>query len=197
MNTIKLALVSALSLTTINAHALDLTPKPYVGAELGALSLDYSNNSSVDLSSFYADKLTTASAYVGAELNDRLAIELGYINSSEKSKNFNNGTNNFSSDVKLTGFYADVIGKQPLTDSVKALASVGITHLKGDITLSNTDTGVSVSGDETETSFRFGLGGEYQATDSIDIRAMVRYMDTGIDDIDSAIQYAVGVNYKF
>lgn len=197
MNTIKLALLSALSLTAINAQALELTPKPYVGAELGAMAVDYTTESGVDYSNFYANQLTSLSAHAGLELNERLAIEAGYINSAEKSKDFTIGANSLSSDIKLTGFYVDVIGKHPLTDSVKALASVGITQLKADATYTNNGTGATVSTDEDSTSFRVGLGAEYKVSDNIDVRGTVRYMDTGIDVVESALQYAVGVNYKF
>lgn len=197
MNTIKLALLSALSVTAINAHALDTNIKPYVGAELGAMAVDYTTESGVDYSSFYANQLVSASAHAGVELNERLAVEVGYINTSEKSKDFNIGANNLSSDIKLTGFYADMIGKHPITENVKALASVGITHLKADATYTNNGTGATVSTDEKKTSYRVGLGAEYKVNDKIDVRGTVRYMDTGIDVVESALQYAVGVNYKF
>lgn len=185
----------ALAVTTVATAASAeemLALRPYVG-------LDYNfNDVNVDSGSGIPDSYSSLNPYLGLEFNKYIALEGGYFQSAEESENVSIpllGTG--ETNLKLKGWYADVIGSLPINPQVDILGLVGYGQAKftGDIDIAGTS--VNVDSDNVDM-WRFGGGASYNITDNVRVRGLVRYItldeDSGLDD---AFQYSAGVNYRF
>ncbi|MAF32089.1 MAG: hypothetical protein CMF60_07765 [Magnetococcales bacterium] len=172
-----LGVTVALLTTTANATEL----KPYVGLDVSGVSFEMDS----DVSAVLPDRYTAVSPYVGVELSDKFAIEGGYIKSSEESKNV--GANQVR--LKFSGFYLDAVGKYAVNEKIDLLGSVGLQRTKAEVEVLPAGT----TGDDTAIDLRIGGGAEYALNDKVGLRANLRY----INYEDGALQYGVGVNYKF
>lgn len=199
MNTIKLALVSALYIAAVTAQAETFNLKdysPYIGAELGSASVNYDSVAGLDASSFYADSFTLATLHGGLELNERLALEAGYTRTDEKNQSFDFGGGvDGTTQTQFSTIHIDAIGKLPVTKKVKALASLGLAHINVDS--SGVVSGTDFSDDDSDFGWRLGAGAQYKLSEKVDVRGMLRYMGTNLEGVEHTLEYAVGVNYKF
>ena len=183
----KLAVLSASLLISTSALAEEQSNNIYVGLDYGMMNVEFDS----ETSPFFEDSFKTLSPYVGVNVNNNFAVELGYLHSSDEDKAVGSG----STELSISGFYLDGVGKYDVTEKLTALGSVGVARLKAEVSANG--AGGSLTADETETSLRFGAGAEYALTDKLNARGMIRYMDTGFDGVDNAMQYTVGVNYSF
>lgn len=182
------AVLSTAVMISTSAFAEDSsTMTPYIGFDTGVMKINFDSVTEP----YFEDSFRTVSPYVGLHVTDSFAVEGGYLASSEGSKLVGSG----HTDLSFSGFYLDGVGKYNVTEKLTALASVGMARLKADV--SATGAGGSLTANETETSLRFGAGGEYVLTDNLNARGMIRYMDTGFDGVDNALQYTIGLNYAF
>lgn len=193
MNQLKInALLGLATLTTVasvSAHAGEL--KPYIGLDAGIVNAQYGSISGVNLDAIAEERFKVLNPYVGVELNDKLALELGYFRTSEEDKDLGTVTTS----IRFSGIHLDAVGSLPVNDKLDVLGTVGLAHVKAEIGASGTVTG---SGSDTEIAPRVGIGARYALSDKVSARAMLRYTKTDFDgEVDGLMQYGVGVAYHF
>tara|TARA_R110000868_G_scaffold138329_1_gene352313 strand:- start:34022 stop:34642 length:621 start_codon:yes stop_codon:yes gene_type:complete len=192
------------SLVATGANAEEMTFKPYAGFDLSMISADYKTTDGVSYGDVFADNFLGLNPYIGADINKNFSVEIGYMRTTEKSKDLGSvttgaGTISGETAMKLKGFHIDAIGKHAISEKVNLLGSVGLARLKAEAELKLTGAGsATVKGDQSDTAFRAGVGAEYALNDKMRMRGMVRYMHTDFaGTTDNLMQYAVGLNYSF
>jgi len=186
--------------------------KPYVGFDLQRSVYDYNNNYdigggfSLDGDTLLEDSLNGANIHIGARLHKNLGLELGYFRTQEEGKSIATGTvvgkglvaaTDFDTDIKLNGFTLDALGYIPLTEKLELIGTGGVSWTKGEVTLTIPTVG-NESVNESEIGFRIGGGAQFNFTDNINARALVRYQTADFDDVaDNAWTGTVGLNYSF
>lgn len=126
----------------------------------------------------------------------------------EESRNIANGQTigtgtiaaaDFSTDVKLSGFTLDALGYVPVDEqeAFNLIGTAGVSYLKAEASL--TEPGVGTEGfDESEFGFRVGGGAQYNVTDAVNLRGLVRYQTADFEGaVDNIWMYSVGLNYAF
>lgn len=204
-NTMKLATLGLLAASSAFSTPALAEVKPYIGFEAGRLQADYKTSDGVDYSQVFDDSFTTLNPLVGLEVNDYLAVEAGYMQSTSSSKDLGTvtvagvGTVSGETDLKVKGFHLDVLGKYPVTERFKLIGSVGVARLKADASLDVTGAAAgSVNDSETDTVARLGVGASYGMGEHFDMRTMLRYMPVDFGGTaDNLMQVSFGATYKF
>lgn len=180
--------------------------RPYVGFELGYQMADYKTDGNIKYADFLEENMLSLNPYVGFQLNEHFGVEVGYLQTQTGKKTTDAsaalGTSgvDLNSELKISGFHADLVGRHELSEKLDLIGSVGMARLKADLTLKATSGSVSAeaSDDETDTAYRAGVGAEYALTDNIGMRGMFRYMNVDFDGTaDNIMSVGVGFNYKF
>jgi OOP family OmpA-OmpF porin len=156
----------------------------YIGGDIGYVQPDYDST----LDALAEDSLPMFNAYMGYDFNDALAIEWGGFLTTEEDRN----VGGVSTDAKEYGVFVDMVGTHPLGYGFDAIGSVGLQYSKLKVSNSTTDF------DESELAPRLGAGVEYQFTDRMRARGMVRYVFSDYDgQVSDTMHYTVGLNYRF
>ena len=183
--------------------------KPYVGFDLQHQALDY--NSSMDMGGGIAldgdkvleDGLNGLNIHIGNRFNKHLGAELGYFRTRNESTNIAAGDSvgpgvvaaaPFQTKVQLQGITLDALGYLPLGQSERfeLIGTAGVSWIKADAELDG------VSDDSSELGFRLGAGAQFNVTEQINLRGLVRYQSADFDDVaDRAYTYTLGMNYSF
>ena len=174
-----LAAVSAIALAT-SANALEF--RPYVGAQYNLTSASVKNMPNMDMHTY--------SAFVGTDYNRYFGTEVFYQNSNKWHKVVNGVKNKF--DFEAYGL--DAYGYLPLgCDRVfSLLGTAGIANYDYDV-----DNGAG-KGEDNGLGYRLGAGMQYNVTNNIAIRGLVRYIWADkLDGFDHMMEYSLGAKYSF
>ena len=176
----------ALGALPLRAEASD--PIGYVGAGLGRVSIP-SADGTVDGTSLFA-----GSIYVGARLNEVVAIEVGYMKSANgdvKVENVDTGR-----DYSVTTLYGAVVARIPTDGDLTPFAKLGMHRWEseGSVETGGVRRSVSIDG----TDLMFGGGVDFALADSWSIRAEYMYLPYSEGEEDGkAHAFLVGVNRSF
>lgn len=183
------AMAAAMALSTpASAGFFDFTLVPYAGASAG---VSYTDNC---IDNPWCDEWDTAwKIFGGFEVNEYISMEVGYADL---------GTVDYASlgTRETDGMIAQLVGTYALHPSLTLLARGGMNILNTEVNGAIAGTPVNNAGD-TDVSWSFGLGGQYNVTQSVGVRVeWERYFevgdpdDTGEADIDLI---SAGVVVKF
>lgn len=174
-----LAAVSAIALAT-SANALEF--RPYVGAQYNLTSASVKNMPNMDMHSY--------SIFVGTDYNRYFGTEVFYQNSNKWHKVVNGVKNK----VDFEAYGLDAYGYLPLgCDRVfSLLGTAGIANYDFD--------GDQGNGKEEDNGlgYRLGAGMQYNITNNIAVRGIVRYIWADkLDGFDHMMEYSLGAKYSF
>ena len=206
MNTTLTLATTALVALAATTHAAESELRPYVGLDVTRVMADYKDGNDM----LFKDDLNGVSPYVGVQFNKYVGAEISYLQTGngKKSPNLSANIPGYGvatldeTKIKVSGFSLDAVGRLPITadEKLTLLGSAGIGRYKADATYSGSLAGVpvSVKDDTKDTALRLGAGAQYQITDNIGARAMVRYIKADFDDVvDNLVTASVGLNYRF
>lgn len=175
-------LLVAVSAFAMNANAADF--RPYVGVDY-----NYDNGN--------ANNFNSGTVNVGTQFNDYFGTEVFYQKSDDDVKTYDylrQETRNFNA------YGIDLNGYLPMgcEQEFALIGSLGI----GEYTF---NTGYNVATDlnnrDHGIGYRFGLGGLYNITDSVAVKAMARYVKFNklADETEETdmMEYTAGVRYNF
>lgn len=209
-----LTTAACLAALSFPAHAQEFNFKPYIGFDLQRTAYSYNDNYDIggglalDGDAILEDNLDGFNIHVGNRFSKHFGLELGYFRTKEEGKNIANGatvgpgtvaTADFSTDVKVHGLTLDGLGYLPLGEQERfeLIGTAGLSWSKAEVEATVPGVG-SGDVDESEIGFRVGAGAQYNFTDNINLRGLVRYQTADFDDVvDNAWTYGVGLNYSF
>lgn len=186
MRTLLVPVVFVLAFTTAQAAEKGI----YVGGNYSYSRT--SDDSKSQYSDVAAENFSGYAPYAGYKFNKHVALELGYSGLIEQS-----GTKSFGSasyaDGRYSGVYGDVVGMYPMADDVSLLGSLGYARVKAE---SNLASSAILAGNDSN-AYRFGVGAQWDISNKIGVRAIVRYVGTDFASINNYVQGTVGLNYQF
>lgn len=202
-----------LTAAAIPAHAQEITLKPYVGLDLQRSIYSYKNmdlgsGASADGDKIFEDKIDGVNLHFGSRFHKYFGAELGYFRTREEDRNIGAGSSiesgtvlaaDAKTKVQMQGVTVDALGYIPITkdEKLELIGTAGATWTKADIKLSQTGLGAE-SYDKSEWGLRGGAGAQYNFTENLNIRGLVRYQTADFDDsVDRAWTVSTGVNYTF
>lgn len=178
-----LLLAGVASIMSFNANAMDMEMKPYVG-------LDYVR-SMVDINQDYAeDDFNAYAISAGVKMHKNFGVEAFFQQTEEGKK-----TNPDGAKVKdkYHAYGLDLMGYMPLgcDEKIELLGSLGMGYY--DAELKNNDTKYTDDG----WGWRLGAGAQYNFTENMAGRVMLRYADVDIEGVDNIVDLTAGVRYSF
>lgn len=175
MKTIYLAaaMASALSLSApATAGFFDFTLAPFVGVSAGQSTFDLS----CDAGSTCDDTDTAWKIYGGLEVNEYIAMEIGYADLGEAK--FSGAT---SGTAEVNGMTMQVIGTYAINPSFSLIGRGGMNFLN--LEINETTAGVSSNAGDTDVAWSLGVGAQYNLSKSVGFRAeWERYFNVGDPD---------------
>jgi OOP family OmpA-OmpF porin len=138
----------------------------------------------------------------GYQFNKNIAVEAGYFDLGEFSFRANTvpaGT--LDGKIRIKGINLDLVGIIPFTDRFSAFGRVGVNYAEAKDSFSGTGA-VNVTNpnpSERDTNYKFGLGVQYQLSDSLGVRAEAeRYrINDAVGNHGDIDLFSVGLLYKF
>lgn len=181
MKTIHLAaaVASALSLSSpATAGFFDLTLAPFIGASAGQASYDVS----CPATSTCDDSDTAWKIFGGLEVNEYIAMEVGYADLGEaKFSGTPSGT------AEVNGMTMQVIGTLAINPSLAVIGRGGMNFLNLEKNGTIAGTPTNNEGD-TDVAWSLGLGAQYNLSKSVGLRAeWERYFKVGDEDTTGEI----------
>jgi hypothetical protein len=183
MRTLLVPVVFVLAFTTAQAAEKGI----YVGGNYSYSRA--SDDSASRFSDAAAENFSGYAPYAGYKFNKNIAMELGYSGLIEQAGNKSFGSTSYSDDGRYWGVYGDVVGMYPMADDISLLGSVGYAR----VNLAST----SLSAENDSNAYRFGFGAQWDISNKIGVRAIVRYVGTDFASINNYVQGTVGLNYQF
>ena len=177
-----LLLAGVASIMSFNANAMDMEMKPYVG-------LDYVY-SMADINEDYIDEdLHAMAVSAGVRMHKNLGLEAFFQQTEEGKK----GTPLGEVKDKYHAYGVDMIGYMPLgcDEKIELLGSLGLGYYDAEVKINN------VKDTDDGWGWRLGAGAQYNFTENMAGRVMVRYADVDIDGIDNIVDLTAGVRYSF
>ena len=174
-----LAAVSAIALAT-SANALEF--RPYVGAQYNLTSASVKDMPNMDMHSY--------SVFVGTDYNRYFGTEVFYQNSNKWHKVINGE----KTKVDFEAYGLDAYGYLPLgCDRVfSLLGTAGIANYDFDVADNN------AKGEDNGLGYRLGADMQYNITNNIAVRGIVRYIWADkLDNTDHMMEYSLGAKYSF
>lgn len=163
--------------------------RPYIGLDIGAVDVSFDKD---EYEKIAKDKYTFIDGVLGAR-GKYLGIEAFYQQSSREKKNLSFANARMSTKYKVYG--ADLIGYIPVYQDVEILLALGLGRYDMDAKI---ESGIyDIKGDAIETGFRMGVGAQYNLTDNIALRGMLRYVKMKDGDIKSLVEASLGIRYMF
>lgn len=189
------AMAAALVMSTpASAGFFDFTLRPYLGASLGQSNADISCPAGTSCD----DSDTAGKVYGGLEVNEYISMEAGYV---DLGKVGYTGAKTGSRETK--GMLLQLVGTYALNPSFTLIGRGGMNILATDVngTIAGTPY---LSASDTDVVWSFGLGGQYNFTQSMGLRVeWERYSKTGSRADNGGTGQAnvdllsAGVVYKF
>ncbi len=206
-----------ITIATLGFMAPALHAEPYIGLSLGSAKTDIGSaipfldaanlilwgpgNDCASLgtcTSSINDSSAGWKLFGGNQLTPNFAVEAYYANLGSYSTS---ATDNISASVKadvdVTAFGVSDIGLYPVSDKAKLFAKAGVFRWTSEAKAAIVDTIIPVSVSATVSDdgidFMVGIGGQYDLTEKVILRAEYEHYAT-----DTAIKLmSVGVMYKF
>lgn len=174
----------------------------YVGADYTYNHFNYQDGTvatGVQFSDIVSEDYNGYAPYIGYKFNKNIALEIGYSGmiSDASSKTVSGIT--YKGDTSYWSVYGDLIGMYPVSESVSLLGSLGYERINvnTDVTVTSGASSATSSTSSDTNAYRFGLGAQWNITDSVGLRGVVRYVATDFSGVDGYIQGTVGLNYTF
>lgn len=178
-----LLLAGVASIMSFNANAMEMEMKPYVG-------LDYVR-SMVDINEDYAeDDFNAYAINAGVKMHKNFGVEAFFQQTEEGKKTAPSGV---KVKDKYHAYGLDLMGYMPLDcdEKVELLGSVGMGYYDAEIKNDNTKF------TDDGWGWRLGAGAQYNFTENMAARMMVRYADVDIEGVDNIVDVTAGVRYSF
>lgn len=197
-----LLLAGAACLISLSANAAEISFQPYVGMDYSYSKLKYDDiKSSIDGypvvfdSNNMKDTNNSLSLVAGAKFHPNFGAEIFYQKSDEQDKTRRADGLMAKYSTKFTAYGLDAIGYLPVADKTEILGAVGLAQykVKGKVG-GNVIYG---SGDEDGLGVRLGAGAQYNFTDHIGARAMLRYVVLDNEWVDNITEFSLGIRYTF
>lgn len=199
--------------------------RPYIGLDIAATKMkfgkgkpDYALKDEETGEKYFKDKLNSISAVVGAKVNPNFGIE-AYYQQSSKGKKTSTWTEHYTptdyetevgkSTLSYKSYGVDLIAYLPVVQEFELLAALGLGQYDFEAKYTETDTdyhGGIVSHTETDVDnkdfdslgIRLGLGAQYNITNHVALRGMVRYVKLDKDDyVKNLVEASLGLRYLF
>lgn len=194
--------------------------RPYIGLDVMTTTMDFGTGSQDwkmknGPAEYFEDKNISANFVAGLKFNPNFGLEAFYQQSSEEEQN-ERWSEPIASEVNMDfdatnylSFKAYGIDTQwyaPITQEFEILASLGLAQYefeaKDKLTGKVTSVGFTHTSknnkDFDSLGVRLGIGGQYNITDHIALRAMARYVHMTDDEyIKSMTELSLGLRYMF
>jgi OOP family OmpA-OmpF porin len=169
---------------TSSAMAADAANGFYIGGNVGQsrAKIDTANIDATVLAAGFTTSATSANEtdvgfkiFGGYRFHPNFAVEAGYFNLGKFG--FTTVTTPAATITGTAkndnGFNIDIVGIAPLNDAFSLFARVGVQTSQTSLTATGTGGGITVaaSSSQTSTSYKAGLGAQYDFTKSIGARA--------------------------
>ncbi len=194
--------------------------RPYIGVDVMTTSMDFGTGSDDwkmknGPSEYYEDKNISANFVAGLKFNKNFGIEGFYQQSSEEEQNEKwNETiaPNVNMDFDATNYLSfkaygiDTQWYASVTQEFEILASLGLAQyefeskdkLIGKVATAGFTHTSKHNNDFDSLGVRLGIGGQYNITEHIALRAMARYIHMTDDEyIKSMTELSLGIRYIF
>ena len=140
--------------------------------------------------------------FVGYQFNDYFAMEAGYADLGDLSFEAQRapGAGSLTAETNYSGYNLDLVGTLPLSPRWSAFGRVGAFRYDTEQNIVGTESlAASMSRDDTDTGYKFGLGFEYSFTERLSARIEAeRYrIEDMVGDNGSVNLYSVGLVYRF
>ena len=141
------------------------------------------------IGSSLAARSTGYKAMLGYRLNPTWAVEGGYVDLGSYRYNATSSGGALTADYRGTGLNASALGFFPLNGEVSVFGKLGLTysHLKG----SGSTNGIKLDNTEEKAGLGYGVGGLYNLTDKLGLRAEWERLNSDIT------QFSVGLQVRF
>lgn len=181
-----LLLAGVASIMSFNANAMEMEMKPYVGLDYVYSMMD---TDKLDGANVVDENLNAYAISAGMKMHKNFGVEAFFQQTEEGKKHYKGA----EVKDKYHAYGVDMIGYMPLgcDEKVELLGSLGLGYY---------DTEVKALGEkETDDAWgwRLGAGAQYNFTENMAGRVMVRYADVDIEGIDNIVDLTAGVRYSF
>lgn len=136
------------------------------------------------------DKDTAYKAFLGYRINKNFAVEGSYINFGDASATVTFGGSSASVDASADGFGIAALGILPLSDKFELFGKLGFMH--GDSEADVTVGGSTVQVGDSGTELHYGVGGIYNLSRNLGVRAEWE----NVDDAELSV-FSIGLQYRF
>ncbi len=180
----------------------------YVGGSLGYSSIDTLSGGEIDALLATGGITSTSSVddsdlgwkfFAGFNFNQYFGIEMAYVDLGEAEASSvitapTAGTAAIAAEAD--GFSFAAVGRYPLSNNIDVFGKVGVFawDVEGTGNVTSGATTVALNGDTDGTDVMFGVGGEYEITKNIGVRAEWERYKLDSDDVDL---FSIGLEYDF
>ncbi len=185
-----LLLAGLASVMSFNANAMDMEMKPYVG-----LDYVYSMMDTDDVNGITAveEDLNAYAITAGMKMHKNFGVEAFFQQTEEGKKHHVGG----EIKDKYHAYGVDMIGYMPLgcDEKIELLGSLGLGYYDAEIKAETADARAKATDDGW--GWRLGAGAQYNFTENMAGRVMVRYADVDVEGINNIVDLTAGVRYSF
>lgn len=170
--------------------------RPYIGFDYVKTLVEFSEKEDKDV---LEDSLDSFAVSIGSRFHKYFGAEIYFQQSAdgEKEVNYFLGQKRVNADTKINykSYGLDMLAYLPATDNFSLLGSVGVGYY--DMEAEAELLGVSAKTSEDNLGPRLGIGAQLDLSEHFAIRAMARYSDPDIEDIDNLWEFSFGVRMTF
>lgn len=205
-------LIAALTATAIFAALPAMAAEktyswnPYIGVDYQRMSFDYQTGdigtgAIVDGELVLDDSLNGLNVHIGARPHQNFGVELGYFRTENADKDIAAGSTvgpgsvalaDFTTKTRVQGVTLDAMGYLPVASNFELIGTAGVLWNRMNINFAG------FKAKESEIDWRVGAGAQFNITDNVNLRGLVRYQTADFDGVaDNAWVYSAGLNYGF
>lgn len=199
----KKQLASALVAAVMTLSGTAIAEGVYLGGSFGQTSVDLMTGTVGAITITADDTDTGLKAFVGFDILDQLAIEVGYadLGDSVQTATVIGGVNTIT--YSGSAFFVDAVGRLKISESARLFAKLGIARTSVDV--NDVDNGVfcfcTLNSTMKSTNLKYGVGAEYLFDKALAVRGEYEVISDAGDDAtygESDISmFSVGLTYKF
>jgi len=192
-----LTLTFAATLFSFNAQAAGWL-NPYIGIDYAYTDAGYGNNADKALK----NKTDSYIVSGGIKVLPGLAVEAFYQQSAHEKNTSANVIlpgDNLKTDMTVRAYGVDMVNDLLNLGLVEIMTSVGVARYDVKVSQDYFFNGAGGHGNKTYSGegLRFGVGAQFNITDSWSIRGMGRYSLTNIEKVDNFKEITLGLRYSF